>query len=74
MVVALTRNQSNLSCVIRAELGKGWRHEATLPSLSHPVFQRIPSTNYMCAQDVHTTHIATNMEIIKDNPLLNIET
>jgi len=27
----------------------------------------------MCAQDVHTTHIATNMEIIKDNALLYIE-
>ena len=28
----------------------------------------------MCAQDVHTTHIATNMENIKDNTLLYIET
>ena len=27
----------------------------------------------MCAQDVHTTHIAINMEIIKDNALLYIE-
>ena len=35
--------------------------------VSHPVFQRIPSANYICAQDVHTTHIATNMENIKNN-------
>ena len=41
--------------------------------MSHPVFQRIPSANYMCAQDVHTTHIATNMENIKNNALLYIE-
>ena len=27
----------------------------------------------MCAQDVHTTHIATNMENIKNNALLYIE-
>ena len=42
--------------------------------LSHPVFQRRPSTNYMCAQDVPTTHIATNMENIKNNALLYIGT
>jgi hypothetical protein len=28
----------------------------------------------MCAQDVHTTHIVTNMENIKNNALLYIET
>jgi len=39
-------------------------------NLSHPVFQRRPSTNYMCAQDVHTTHIATNN--IKNDALLYI--
>ena len=27
----------------------------------------------MCVQDVHTTHIATNMENIKKNALLYIE-
>jgi hypothetical protein len=27
----------------------------------------------MCAQDVHTTHIATNIENIKNNALLYIE-
>ena len=27
----------------------------------------------MCAQDVHTTHIVTNMENIKNNALLYIE-
>jgi hypothetical protein len=27
----------------------------------------------MCAQDVHTTHIETNMENIKNNALLYIE-
>jgi hypothetical protein len=43
-------------------------------NLSHPVFQRRPSANYMCAQDVHTTHIATNMENIKNNALLYIGT
>ena len=42
-------------------------------NLSHLVFRRIPSTNYMCAQDVHTTYIATNMENIKNNALLYIE-
>ena len=42
--------------------------------VSHPVFERIPSANYMCAQDVHTTYIATNMENIKNNALLYIET
>jgi light-harvesting complex I chlorophyll a/b binding protein 2 len=48
----------------------GWHGVA----LSHPVFQRIPGANYMCAQDVHTTHIVTNMENIKNNALLHIET
>jgi len=43
-------------------------------NLSHPVYQRIPSANYMCAQDVHTTHIATNTENIKNNALLYIKT
>ena len=43
-------------------------------NLSHPVFKRILSANYMCAQDVHTTHIATNMENIKNNALLYIGT
>jgi hypothetical protein len=42
-------------------------------SVSHPVFRRIPSANYMCAQDVHTTHIVTNMENIKINALLYID-
>ena len=42
-------------------------------NLSHLVFRRIPSTNYTCAQDVHTTYIATNMENIKNNALLYIE-
>ena len=28
----------------------------------------------MCAQGVHTTHIATNMEFIKDNALLYLKT
>ena len=37
------------------------------------VFQRKPSANYICAQDVHTTHIAINMENIKNNALLYIE-
>jgi len=41
--------------------------------MSHLVFQRIPSANYMCAQDVHMTHIATNMENVKNNALLYIE-
>jgi hypothetical protein len=41
--------------------------------MSHLVFQRIPSANYMCAQDVHMTHIVTNMEIIMNNSLLYIE-
>ena len=41
--------------------------------MSHPVFQRIPNANYMCAQDVHTTHIAINIENIKNNALLYIE-
>ena len=41
--------------------------------LLHLVLRRIPSTNYMCAQDIHTTHIATNMENIKNNALLYIE-
>jgi hypothetical protein len=27
----------------------------------------------MCVQDVHTTHIATNMENIENNALLDIE-
>ena len=31
------------------------------------------TANYMCAQDVHMTHIATNMENIKNNALLCIE-
>jgi len=43
-------------------------------NLSHLVFQRRPSANYLCAQDVHTTHIATNMENIKNNALLFIGT
>jgi len=47
---------------------------AKLNLLSHPVFQRIPSANYMCAQDVHTTHIVINMENIKNNALLHIKT
>ena len=34
--------------------------------LSHLVFQRRPSANYMCAQNVHMTHIVTIMKIIKD--------
>jgi hypothetical protein len=42
-------------------------------AVSHPVFRRIPSGNYMCAHDVHTTYIATNMENIKNNALLYIE-
>jgi len=41
--------------------------------VSHLVFCRIPSTNYMCVEDIHTTHIVTNMEIIKDNVLLHIK-
>jgi len=41
-------------------------------SVSHPVFQKIPSGNYMCAQNVHMPHIATNMENIKNNALLYI--
>jgi len=49
-------------------------HQFPREVLSHPVFQRIPSANYMCPQDVHTTHIATNMENIKNNVLLYIET
>ena len=38
-----------------------------------PGFQRIPNANYMCVYDVHTTHIAINMENIKNNALLYIE-
>jgi hypothetical protein len=38
-----------------------------------PIFQRIPSANYRCAQDVHITHIVTNMENIKSNALLYID-
>jgi hypothetical protein len=38
----------------------------------HPVFQRRPNTHYMCAQDVQTTHIATDMEIIKETILYYI--
>ena len=41
--------------------------------LSHPVFQTRPNANYMCAQEVHTTHIAINMENIKNNALLYIK-
>jgi hypothetical protein len=41
--------------------------------VSHPVFRRIPSANYMCTQDVHITHIVTNMENIKSNVLLYID-
>jgi len=44
------------------------------PDLSHPVFQRRPSANYMCAQDVHMTHIATDMVNIRSNVLLHSET
>ena len=47
--------------------------EIVSSNLSHLVFLRIPSANYMCAQDVHTTYIATNMENIKNNALLYIE-
>ena len=28
--------------------------------VSHSVFRRIPSANYMCVQNVQTTHIETN--------------
>ena len=38
-----------------------------------PGFQRIPNANYMCVYDVHTTHIAINMENIKNNALLYIK-
>jgi hypothetical protein len=39
----------------------------------HPIFQRLQSANYICAQGVHTTHIETNMENIMNNALLYIE-
>jgi hypothetical protein len=50
-----------------------WSHLEGNGRVSHPVFRRIPSANYMCAQNVHTTHIATNMKNIKNNALLYIE-
>ena len=53
--------------IFRPNLGKVGKR------VSHPVFQRRPSANYMCAQDVHMTHIATNMENTKNNALLYIK-
>jgi hypothetical protein len=35
-----------------------------------PGFPKNTSANYMCAQDVHTTHIVTNMENIKSNDFI----
>jgi hypothetical protein len=48
-------------------------HSKLRTVLSHPVFRRILNANYMCVQDVHTTHIATKIENIKNNALLYLK-
>jgi virulence-associated protein VapD len=48
-------------------------YEDLTKDMSHLVFRKIQSANYMCAQDIHMTHIGKNIENIKNNALLYIK-